>query len=51
MKGSVEMNGVLGRSTGRRPLVFFLLLSLLATVYRPPAAADIFRWDNGELIT
>jgi hypothetical protein len=50
-KGGVEMNGALGRSTDRRSLIALILLSLLTTAFIPSAAANIYRGDNGELIT
>jgi hypothetical protein len=45
------MIGALGRSTGHRSLVFLILLSLFAPTCSLPAAAAIYRWDSGELIT
>ncbi|MCH8045405.1 MAG: pentapeptide repeat-containing protein [Planctomycetes bacterium] len=40
-------------STDRSAVIFvsLSLLGLCGTLAAPPAAADIFRWDNGELIT
>ena len=45
------MNGAHCRPAVRGSLVALIILSLLATAFVRPTTADIYRWDNGELIT